>query len=94
MTLKMAAFILLLMGFDGGKMVIHYFMICDHEMVDYCVISKGLVSQNNQSCCRVSYRCHRQFIDGSHGGFVGEIIFRRVGHGCWYFWSYNANFDC
>jgi hypothetical protein len=22
-----------------------------------------------------------------------EIIFLRVGHGCWYFWSLSANFD-
>jgi hypothetical protein len=43
MTLKLAAFILLLMGFDGEKMVRHYWMICGHEMLDYYGISKGLV---------------------------------------------------
>jgi hypothetical protein len=24
----------------------------------------------------------------------GEIIFLKVGHGCWYFWSLSGNFDC
>jgi hypothetical protein len=26
-----------------GEMAIHYWMICDHKMLDYCGISKGLV---------------------------------------------------
>jgi hypothetical protein len=25
---------------------------------------------------------------------MGEIIFLGIGHGCWYFWSLSANFDC
>jgi hypothetical protein len=75
MSLELAAFILLLMGFDGGKMTKHYWMICDHKMLDYCGIFKGLVSLNNQSCCRVSYGHHGQFFYGSHGGFVGKLSF-------------------
>jgi hypothetical protein len=27
-------------------------------------------------------------------GICEEIIFLNVGHGCWYFWSLSANFDC
>jgi hypothetical protein len=46
MPLKLVAFILLLMGFDGGGggMVKHYWMICEHKMLDYCGISKYLAS--------------------------------------------------
>jgi hypothetical protein len=44
MTFKLAAFILLLMRFDGGEMARHYWMICDHKILDYCGISKYLVS--------------------------------------------------
>jgi hypothetical protein len=43
MTFKMTTFTILLVGFDGGK-IRHYWMICDHEMLDYCSISNGLVS--------------------------------------------------
>jgi hypothetical protein len=43
MTLKLEAFIFFLMGFDGA-MVIHYWMICDYKILDYCGISKGLVN--------------------------------------------------
>jgi hypothetical protein len=38
------SFILLLMGFDGEKMARPYWMVYDHEMMNYCGIFKGLVS--------------------------------------------------
>jgi hypothetical protein len=44
MTLEMASLIFLLMGFDRGENVRHYWMICDPKMLHYCGISKGLVS--------------------------------------------------
>jgi hypothetical protein len=44
MILELVAFIILLMGFDLGGVIRHYWMICDHKMLDYCGISKGLVS--------------------------------------------------
>jgi hypothetical protein len=53
----------------------HYWMICGHEMLNYCGISKGLARRTNQSCYRVSYGHHRQFLDSSHGGFMGKSSF-------------------
>jgi hypothetical protein len=38
MTFELAAFILLLMGFDGGEMVRHYLIICDQ--LHNCVYRK------------------------------------------------------
>jgi hypothetical protein len=32
------------MTFDGGKMARHYWIICDHEMLDYCAIFRSLGS--------------------------------------------------
>jgi hypothetical protein len=43
MTIELATFILFLMRFDGGK-ARNYSMFCDHEMMKYFGIFKGLVS--------------------------------------------------
>jgi hypothetical protein len=65
-------------GIWWRKMARYYWMICDHETLDYCGISKGLVSWSNKSCCRVSYGHHRQFLYGCHSGFAGKSSFSEL----------------
>jgi hypothetical protein len=34
------------------------------------------------------------FLDGKSWWIFGEMIFLRIGHGGWFFWSLSANFHC
>jgi hypothetical protein len=43
------SFILCLVAFDRGEMDRHYWVICDHKMLNYCAIFKGLGQLKLQS---------------------------------------------
>jgi hypothetical protein len=43
------SFVLCLMAFDGGEMTRYYWVICDHEMLNYCGIFKCLSQLKLQS---------------------------------------------
>jgi hypothetical protein len=48
-VLQIGSFILCLMAFDGGEMTRYYWVICDHKMLNYGGIFKGLGQLKLQS---------------------------------------------